>query len=591
MRTRTKIICTLGPATNSYEKIVQLIDAGMNVARVNMSHGTHEQHEETIDLLKKAREEKEIPLAIMLDTKGPEVRVGLLKAPIELKKGDHLTITKEGEVTLTPFEVIKDVKMDAQVLFDDGYITSKVIAKEEDSLTVEIQNPGTLKSQKGVNIPHADLSLPAVTEQDIKDIEFGCKNNIDILAASFIRSPEHILTIKEILARNKASHVLVIAKIENALGVKNFDAILQAADGIMVARGDLGVELPITQVPKLQKMMIRKCYQSFKPVVTATQMLESMINSPRPTRAEVSDVANAVYDSTSAVMLSGETAVGSYPIETVKLMKSTVLVAEKDFNYEEFFYRDVSRQTFNDISSSVALAAIKTAYSAHGKGLIALTTSGFTARLMARFRPEMPIIAVTPEEKIYHQLAFAWGTVPIHAKVEDVKQGVQRASCYAMTHKLVRYGDLIVVTAGTPFGISGTTNFMLVDNIGEVLVRAAPSEGKLTHGEVTILLTLDTPPDLKDKVVVMPHCDEGYTPHLQGARALVLQNHPDDTHSEEVAKQIARDQKIPIVVRADAACCVLKKGQVVTLDPAKGLIFAGVVESEEEMLRQVCSVR
>lgn len=591
MRTRTKIICTLGPATNSYEKIVELIDAGMNVARINMSHGSHDQHKETIGFLKKARAEKKIPLAIMLDTKGPEVRVGSLKSPLELKKGDRLTITKEGELTLVPFEVVQDVKIGAELLFDDGYITSEVVAKDENSLTIEIQNPGILKSQKGVNIPHAELNLPAVTDQDIADIEFGCKNGIDILAASFIRSPEHILTIKEILSKNKASHVLVIAKIENALGVKNFDAILQTADGIMVARGDLGVELPVTEVPRLQKMMIRKCYQSFKPVVTATQMLESMIHSPRPTRAEVSDVANAIYDSTSAVMLSGETAVGSYPIETVKLMRNTVLAAEKDFDCEAFFYRDAARQTFNDISSSVALAAVKTAYSAHGKGLIALTTSGFTARLMARFRPEMPIIAVTSEEKIYHQLAFVWGTVPVLEKVKDVKQGVQRASCYAMTHKLVGYGDLIIVTAGTPFGISGTTNMMLVDNIGEVLVRAAPGEGKLTHGEVAILLTLDSPPDLKNKLVVMPHCNESYIPHLQGIKGLVLQNHPDDAHSEEVAKEIAHDQKIPIIVRADAACSVLKKDQVVTLDPAKGLIFAGIVESEEEMLHQVCNIK
>ncbi len=594
MRTRTKIICTLGPATSSYEKIVQLIDAGMNVARINMSHGTYDQHKEVIDFLKKARKEKDIPLAIMLDTKGPEVRVGSLEAPIGLEKGAKLKITenpKEGEITLEPFVVIKDIKVGCEILFDDGYITTKVVEKKKDHLVVEVQNPGILKSQKGVNIPNVDLDLPAVTERDIADIEFGCKNGIDLLAASFIRSPEHIFTIKELLKKNQAADVLVIAKIESALGVKNFDSILQAADGVMVARGDLGVTLPITQVPQLQKVMIKKSYQSFKPVVTATQMLESMITSPRPTRAEVSDVANAIYDSTSAVMLSGETAVGKYPIETVKLMKSTILEAEKDFNYPKFFYEDASKRTFQDISSSVALAAVKTSYSAHGKALIALTTGGFTARLMGRFRPEMPIIAVTPDEKTYHQLAFVWGTVPVHATVKNVREGVRKASCYILSHKLVQYGDLIVVTSGTPFGVSGTTNMMVVENIGDVLVRGSPGLGKRIHGKVGFLLSFDpdTSYDFKERFVVMSHCAEEYGPHLKGALGIILQNHPDDHRSEELAKRFAQDLKIPILLRADAACTILKKDQLITLDPSKGLVFKGIIESEDEKIDEICN--
>lgn len=593
MRTRTKIICTLGPATNSYEKIVQLIDAGMNVARINMSHGGYDQHKATIDTLKKARKDKDIPLAIMLDTKGPEVRVGVLPSPLVLEKGAHLKIsqdTGEGEITLEPISVIKDIKMGAQVLFDDGYITSKVVEKHPDFLVVEIQNPGVLKSQKGVNIPHAELDLPAVTDRDIADIEFGCKEGIDILAASFIRSADHIMTIKKLLAKNHSKHVMVIAKIENALGVKNFDSILQASDGIMVARGDLGVELPVTQVPKLQKVMIKKCYQSFKPVVTATQMLESMISNPRPTRAEVSDVANAVYDSTSCVMLSGETAVGQYPIETVKIMRSTIEEAEKDFDYQDLFHHESSHHDFHDISSSVALASVKTAYSANGKALIALTTSGFTARLMGRFRPEMPIVAVTPDEKTYHQLAFSWGTVPVLEKVKDVKEGVQKASCFVLTHKLVRYGDLIVVTSGTPFGVCGTTNVMLVDNIGDVLVRGIPGSGRKTHGKVEFFLSFDPEAsyDFKEKMVVITQCIEEYEPVLKTAGGIILQNNPDDTRSEDLAKQFAHDYKVPLLIRADAASTTLKKDQLVTLDPCKGLVFEGIVESEDEMRNQVC---
>ena len=597
MRTRTKIICTLGPATKSYEKILQLIDAGMNVARINMSHGTHKEHLETITFLKKARKAKGVPLAIMLDTKGPEVRVGAIQGDcISLKKGQQLKIVQEpkhSEITLHPFSVIQSIHQGATVLFDDGYITSKVVEKHADHLVVEIQNHGELKSQKGVNIPHTDLDLPAVTEQDIADIVFGCKSGMDLLAASFIRSAEHILTIKALLAENGASQVLLIAKIENALGVKNFDSILQASDGIMVARGDLGVELPVTQVPKLQKSMIRKCYQSFKPVVTATQMLESMISNPRPTRAEVSDVANAIYDSTSAVMLSGETAVGKYPIETVRLMKNTIGETEQDFQYEDFFYNDAARQIFNDISSSVALAAVKTAYSAHGKALVALTTSGFTARVMARFRPQMPIIAVTPNEKTYHQLAFTWGAVPVHEKVEGVKEGVQKASCYVLSHKLVRYGDLIIVTAGTPFGVSGTTNVMLVDNIGDVLVRGVSGKGTRVHGPVTLLLSsdVDRMQNMRGKLVVMSHCEEAFASHLKGSIGLILQNHPDDSHSEEQARRISREYQLPLLIRADGACTLLKEGQVVTLDPVKGLVFKGVVESEEEMIHQVCDIK
>ena len=594
MRTRTKIICTLGPATKSYEKILQLVDAGMSVARINMSHGTHEEHLETIECIKKAREHRQVPLAIMLDTKGPEVRVGSIEGgALSLKKGQQLKIASEplkGEITLIPFQVTKDIQIGATILFDDGYITSKVVETHADFLIVEIENPGTLKSYKGVNIPHVDLDLPAVTEQDIKDIIFGCKNGIDLLAASFIRNADHVLTIKALLAKHAASHVLVISKIENALGVNNFDSILQLSDGIMVARGDLGVELPVTQVPKLQKEMIRKSCQAFKPVVTATQMLESMINYPRPTRAEVSDVANAIYDSTSAVMLSGETAVGKYPIETVSLMRNTILEAEKDFQYQDFFYNDAARQLFNDISSSVALAAVKTAYSARGKALIALTTSGFTARIMARFRPKMPIIAVTPNEKTYHQLAFIWGAVPVFEKVANVKEGVQKASCFILSHKLVRYGDLIVVTYGTPFGVSGTTNVMLVENIGEVLVKGMPGNGERVHGNVSLLLSVDPAKkqDTQGNIVVMPRCDESFEPYLKKAVGMILQNPPDDTHSEEKAKHIAQCHKIPLLIRADGACTILKEGQMVTLDPTKGLIFEGIIESESEILDPVC---
>ena len=587
MRTRTKIICTMGPGVSSYEKILELIDAGMNVARINMSHGTHAEHQKTIDLLKKAREEKNIPLSIMIDTKGPEIRVGKIKAGMmHVKMGQKLEVIKdviegdEKQISLTPPLVLDDVAVGTNILFDDGYITSQVIEITERGVVVEIKNDGIIRTQKGINIPEIHLNLPAITEQDKADIIFGCKNDMDLLAASFIRSAEHILEIKDLLALHQSSDVVVIAKIENAQGVRNFDSILQASDGIMVARGDLGVELPLTQVPSLQKAMIRKSYQASKSVVTATQMLESMIEHPRPTRAEVSDVANAVYDGTSAVMLSGETAIGRYPIEAVRMMRSTILEAEKDFNYTEFFYNDLARRSFHDIPSSVALASVKTAYSARGKAILALTTGGFTARILSRFRPEMPIIALTPNNKTYHQLASVWGVIPINEKVSNVKEGVQKANCFALKNKLLKYGDLIVITSGTPFGVSGTTNMMVVENIGNVLVRGVSSKGECIHGKITFILSTDPKksPVVKDHIVVLIHCDESYRKIIKGAAGIILQNRPDDFHSEKEAKILAESLKIPLLIRADGARSILIEGQIVTLDPTNGLVFKGVVD-------------
>ncbi len=467
MRTRTKIICTMGPATASYEIILKMVDAGMNVARINMSHGNHEMHGETIALLKKARKERDVPLAIMLDTKGPEIRVGQVEGDgLVVQTGDQIKLGKGGDITLTPLNILDEVEMGANVLFDDGYISSKVVEKGKGSLTVKILNPGVIRSHKGINIPHAKLNLPAVTEKDIADLEFGIKEDIDIIAASFIRSAEHIKEIKDLLRDKGGEEIMVIAKIECALGIDNFDTILAASDGIMVARGDMGVELPITQVPRYQKAMIKKSYQAFKPVVTATQMLESMIASPRPTRAEVSDVANAIYDSTSSVMLSGETAVGRYPVETLRMMRNIIIEAEKDFSFTDFFYQDISRQTFHDVSSSVCVASVKTAYASCAKALVALTTRGSTARTMSRFRPKMPIIAITPHEKIYHQLAFSWGVVPVLDKVDGMQDGMEKAGAFAVKAKLAEKGDQIVVTSGTPFGVSGSTNTMVVHPIG-----------------------------------------------------------------------------------------------------------------------------
>ncbi|HSX04446.1 MAG TPA: pyruvate kinase [Rhabdochlamydiaceae bacterium] len=601
MRTRTKIICTMGPAVAGLDKMIQLIDAGMNVARLNFSHGTQAEHEKTIENLKKAREKRKVPLAIMMDTKGPEIRVGKLKndsVSLRAKQKIHLVeedvVGDEKHIPIHPEMALKALKPGHVVLFDDGYITTIVLEKNSKGITVEVQNDGILKSKKGVNIPGVDVGLPAMTKQDISDILFGCQQDIDIIAASFIRSAEHVREIKNLLIKQKCPNILVLAKIENSLGVQNFDAILQVADGIMVARGDLGVELPLKNVPMLQKMMIRKCIEAAKPVVTATQMLESMIKNPRPTRAEASDVANAIYDSTSAVMLSGETAIGAYPIETVALMKSIVEVAEEDFNYLDFFNQH-SRLESHDVSSSISLAAVKTAYASGAKAIFASTSSGYTARMISRFRPKMPIIALSSDYKTYNQLAFDWGVISATpADINSIDEALTVLSNFARSKKLVEYGDLIVLTAGTPLGTCGATNMMLVESIGDVLVRGHQGKGEKVQGKITLLLSPEEkPPEkVKDRILVITRFDDSYEGHLKKARAVILQNHPEDVDSETKAVLMAKKLHLPILIRADGALSRLKEGVTVILDPEKGIVYKGFHSNhEEEMIPAITDPR
>lgn len=568
----------MGPAVNTYESILELIDAGMNVARINFSHGTHEDHKKTIDLLKKARKEKQVPLAIMLDTKGPEIRVGRLTETLNFKRGDTTLLSrsaKNGGIPVNPPLALDPLQKGDLVLFDDGYIATEVIELTKEGALVCFLNSGHIKSQKGINMPGVNVPLPAMTEQDIEDIRFGCKEDVDFIAASFIRSAEHVKEIKTLLQAEGKEKIQIIAKIENRLGVENFDSIVHVADGIMIARGDLGVELPIEEVPVLQKMMIRKCIHFAKPVVTATQMLESMIENPRPTRAEASDVANAVYDSTSAIMLSGETAVGKYPIETVKLMRSIVEHAEKDFSFVDFFYRD-SKVEFHDISSSIALASVKTAYSTNSKAIFAFTSSGSTARIISRFRPDMPIIALTANEKTFHQLAFNWGVIPVEpADVSNAQEALAVTSHFAKRHGLVQFGDLVVVTAGTPFGVSGTTNMMVVESIGEVIVRGEESSGDTVEGEIKTLLTTENicPEETKGKIVVLSKYDKSFKPFISDVKGILLENHPDDLDSEKMAEEQAKESHIPIIVRVDGALHRLEDGQFVVMDPNRGTVY------------------
>lgn len=582
MAIKTKIICTMGPAVRSREKITELVQAGMNVARLNFSHGTHAEHLAFIHLLKEVRKELGVPLAIMLDTKGPEIRVGSLTGgEISIEEGDQFTLVPsentpiEHSIPISPSSVLSTFEVGASVLFDDGYISARVIEKKHKHVLIVFENRGILKSNKGVNVPTVDTKLPAMTEKDIEDIRFGCTHGIDIIAASFVRSSLHILEIKRLLVELSASQIMVLAKIESQLGVENFDEILEVADGILIARGDLGVELPLEQVPILQKMMIRKCNQASKPVVTATQMLESMTKNPRPTRAEVSDVANAIYDSTSAIMLSGETAAGLYPIEAVKTMYRIANVAEHDCNYKALFKEQIPTCDYLHVALSVALSSVQTAYSSGAVAIFALTDTGLTARFISRFRPSIPIIAQTSREGIYHQLSIYWGVLaPPPASFDNAKEAIAACSRFALERGLIRCGDLAVVIAGSLFGVSGMTNIMMLENIGDVLVRGNAGLDLQVTGKVLLLSDWEkngTSP--AGKILVLTHCNQTMESIFEKSLGIILQNHHQDAHSEQCAMDFAKKFKLPIITRASGACQRLHSGMWVTMDAGRGLIF------------------
>ncbi len=465
---KTKIICTIGPACDSEEKLRELIAAGMNVARFNFSHGTHEQHKEKFDRLNKVSSETGVPVAALLDTKGPEIRLKTIKGgKAELVTGQKFTLTTdetEGnneKVTITYKDLKKDIDIGTTVLIDDGLIEMVVEAMEDADIICKVVNGGTIYNNKGVNVPGAVLSMPYISEADRSDIIFGCEMGYDYLAASFTRSKEDILMVREIIKEN-SSTMKIIAKIEHMQGLNNLDEILEAADGIMVARGDMGVEIPIEDVPVVQKEMIKKAEALGKHVITATQMLESMITHPRPTRAETTDVANAIYDGTTAIMLSGETAAGAYPIEAVKTMVRIAERAEQDIDYAKRMKKKENIEHF-DITTAISHATCTTAADLNAAAIITVTISGFTADMISRYKPACPIIACSVSPKTCRQLSMCWGTAPLwiprESNADDLFMEAVRSAEKA---GLIEKGDVVVLTAGVPLGISGKTNMIRV---------------------------------------------------------------------------------------------------------------------------------
>ncbi len=472
---KTKIICTIGPACEDRDTLKDLAEQGMDLARFNFSHGTHEEHKARFDLIKSIREEIKKPIAILLDTKGPEIRTGLLKngEPVTLKKGASLTLTSEAiegdasRVSQSYPDLAKDVKKGDSILIDDGLIGLKVEETKGEEILCTVENGGTLGERKGINVPNVSTNLPAITDKDREDIEFGIEQGIDYIAASFVRDGGAIREIKKILKEHDAENIDVIAKIECAEGIKNIDKIIEAADGVMVARGDLGVEIPVYDVPHVQSMIVEKCSQNYKPVIIATQMLDSMIRNPRPTRAEVTDVANAVNEGADAVMLSGETAAGKYPVESLKMMTEIVKTAEKFIRHRttKDFYELSGEE---NVSGAVGLAAIWTATNVKADCIVTPTVSGQTARLMSTFRSPLPIYAVSPNDWALRKMQLYWGVTPLKGDSEETtEQILSHAMQIAQRANYVKEGDMVVLTAGDPAtnivrGKGPMTNMMVV---------------------------------------------------------------------------------------------------------------------------------
>ena len=580
MLRKTKIICTLGPATEDETVLRRLMLGGMNAARFNFSHCTHEDATKKLEAVTRLREELGLPIATILDTKGPEIRVKTFQnGPIQLEAGDTFTLTTrevEGDdkiVSITYKDLPKDLKAGSRVLIDDGLVEMRAEHVSDTDIVCTVLNGGRVSNHKGINVPGTKLSMPFISEQDRSDIIFGIENGFDYIAASFTRSAEDILEIRHILKEHDCHSMNIIAKIENMEGVENIDEILRVVDGIMVARGDMGVEIPLEDVPVLQKELIQKSYLAGKQVVTATQMLDSMMKNPRPTRAEATDVANAIYDGTSCIMLSGETAAGKYPVEALETMVRIAEKAEESINYiKRFNSRDNSDVAF-DVTNAISHATCTTAHDLGAKAIITVTKSGVTARQLSKFRPLYPIVGCTTEKHVWRQLNLSWGVVPMLSdEVEDTDALFERAVDAAERTGLVKSGDLVVITAGVPLGISGTTNMMKVHVVGHVLVTGDGVTEQSVSARLCVCKRLaDIPKRFRDgDILVVPETNNTIVEYLRRCSGIITEDAGANSHAAIVG--LAMDK--PVITGAEHATDLLKSGAVVTLDAKNGRVSA-----------------
>ncbi|MCG1850323.1 pyruvate kinase [Staphylococcus epidermidis] len=578
---KTKIVCTIGPASESEEMLEKLMNAGMNVARLNFSHGSHEEHKARIDTIRKVAKRLNKTIGLLLDTKGPEIRTHNMKdGLIVLEKGKEVIVSmNEVEGTPEKFSVtyenlINDVNIGSYILLDDGLVELQVkeINKDKGEVKCDILNTGELKNKKGVNLPDVKVNLPGITDKDADDIRFGIKENVDFIAASFVRRPSDVLDIRQILEEEKAE-ITIFPKIENQEGIDNIEEILEVSDGLMVARGDMGVEIPPESVPMVQKDLIRKCNKLGKPVITATQMLDSMQRNPRATRAEASDVANAIYDGTDAVMLSGETAAGQYPEEAVKTMRNIAVSAEAAQDYKKLL-SDRTKLVETSLVNAIGVSVAHTALNLNVKAIVAATESGSTARTISKYRPHSDIIAVTPSEKTARQCAIVWGVNPV------VKEGrkttdalLNNAVATAVETGRVSNGDLIIITAGVPTGEKGTTNMMKIHLVGDEIAKGqGVGRGSVVGHAIVADSASDLEgKDLSDKVIITNSVDETLVPYVEKAIGLITEENGITSPSAI----IGLEKGIPTVVGVEQATKEIKNDMLVTLDASQGKVFEG----------------
>ena len=574
---KTKIVCTLGPSTENDDVLRELIRSGMDVARLNFSHGTHETHARTMARVKQFREELGKPVAIMLDTKGPEIRIGTFETGrVHLTKGQTFTLcTNEvpgttERVTVSYKELPSDVQTGGTILLDDGLIALTITKLSDTEIVCRVENEGDISDHKGVNVPNVELTMPFLSDRDRDDILFGVEQDVDFVAASFTRCAEDILEIRKLFSQQGNHEISIIAKIENSQGVQNIDEIIRVSDGIMVARGDLGVEIPLEEVPVIQKMLIHKAYSSGKQVITATQMLESMISNPRPTRAEAADVANAIYDGTSATMLSGETAAGQYPIEALRTMARIAQRAETDINYIKRFKERESERT-PDVTNAISHATVTSAHDLGAAAIITVTKSGRTARMISKYRPNCPIICCTMDEGTRRRLSLSWGVIPLTIdevyNTDDLFESAVRAGEHA---GLLHDGELVVMTAGVPLAISGTTNLMKVHVVGHILVTG---RGVSRHSVCGSLCVASSEEDAEQnfhdgEILVIHQTSNRLLPLVRRAGGLILEDENPNGHGAIAGMSL----DIPVIIGAADATKILHSGAVVTLDAERGVV-------------------
>lgn len=578
---RTKIVCTMGPATDDDKVLRDLMLAGMDVARLNFSHGSHEEAKARMDRIKRIREELDIPVAILLDTKGPEIRLKSFKdGKAVLKAGEKFTLYTddvEGDstgVSITYKDLPKDIKPGATLLIDDGLIEIEAVSVKADKIICEVKSGGEVSNSKGVNVPNVSLSMPYMSPKDIDDIIFGIEQDVDFIAASFVRTAEDVLEIRNILEKNGGANIRIISKIENGEGVENIDDIIKVSNGIMVARGDMGVEIPLEVLPVIQKQIIKKTYRAGKVVITATQMLDSMIRNPRPTRAETTDVANAIYDGTSAIMLSGETAIGRYPVETVKTMSTIAERTERDIDYVKRLNNVTLDNSNMDVTNALSHATCTTAHDLRASAIIALTYGGTTAQMISKFRPSCPIIAPTISQKARRQLNLSWGVIPVMSeRRNNTDELFDHAVECAQKTNVVKNGDLVVITGGAPIGVSGTTNVMKVHLVGHILTRGVGITKLHATAKVCVADSVeDLERDFEDGAIVV---NSTTTPDMVGylkkASGIITEEKGEYCYAAIIGMAL----DIPVITGASGAVKILKTGTVVTVDAAQGHVYGG----------------